>query len=333
MKNLADAIKICAKETDFSGVVSIFKDNMPVYNGAFGYRDIRNNLLNDVNTKFGIASGTKTFTALGIGKLIEQKKLSLDTRMKDIDKDFKGFIHEEATILNLLTHTSGMYDYLDEETLEDYDYQSYEIPWYELETPSDYYPLYKDKQMKFTPGERYSYSNGGYVFLGMIIERISNMLYRDFIKENILIPAGMKDSDFYAFNDLPENTANGYLDDGKTTNIYKLPIRGGGDGGMYTTAKDLVSFWNFLLSDKLLSKELTDEFLKTHVTINDNLGYGCGLYKLFKIPSFVLVGGDAGVGFYSKYVVNEKLVISILTNRSDGEEAIKEVINKELNLI
>ena len=125
----------------------------------------------------------------------------------------------------------------------------------------------------------------------MIIERVSNMLYRDFIKENILIPACMEDSNFYALNDLLENTANGYLEDEKTTNIYKLPIRGGGDGSMYTTAKDLVSFWNSLLSNKLLTKEMTDEFLKTLVTINENLGYCCGLCKLFKAPFFVLVGG------------------------------------------
>lgn len=333
MSALIYAINLCAKENNFSGIVSIYKDKEAVFNRAYGYRDVKNKLLSDVNTKFAIASGTKVFTALGIGKLIEQNKLSLNTKVKDIDKAFTGFIHEDATIQDLLTHTSGIYDYLDEETLEDYDYVSYEIPWYELETPSDYYPLFKDKKMKFMPGERYSYSNGGYVFLGIIIERISNMLYRDFIREHILIPAGMKDSDFYAFNDLPENTANGYLDDGKTTNIYKIPIRGGGDGGMYTTINDMVLFWDALLSNKILSKELTEEYLKTHVTFNERAGYGCGIYKLFKKPSFLIIGGDAGVGFLSKYVVEEKLLITILTNRSDAEEAIRDVINKELNLI
>jgi CubicO group peptidase (beta-lactamase class C family) len=330
MDRLIKAIQTKAKEHNFSGVVSVFKDNEVICNEAFGYRDVKNKLLNDTRTKFAIASGTKLFTALGIGKLIDKGVLSLNTKVADIDKEFTGFICEEADILDLLTHTSGMYDYLDEETIEDYDYLSYDIPWYKLETPSDYYPLFKNEKMKFKPKERFSYSNGGYVFLGMIIERLSNRLYREFIEENILIPANMQDSGFFAFNDLPENTANGYINDGKTTNIYKVPIRGGGDGGMYTTTYDLNSFWNALVCTKILSKALTEEFLKSRVSFDENYGYGCGVYTSSKKPSYGIVGGDAGVGFDSKYIVEDKMVINILCNKSDGEEEMRNVVYEEL---
>lgn len=326
MKELLPRLEQAAAETGFSGVISIFQGDAPVFNRAFGYRDVKNRLPNTTGTIFGIASGSKVFTALGIGVLLDQGRLSLGTTVGEIDRAYTGFVDERATILHLLTHTSGIYDYYDEETEQDYDHFSVEIPWCELETPSDYEPLFVKGQAKFRPGERYSYSNGGYVFLGMLIERLTGMLYRDFIREHVLQPAGMHKSGFYAFNDLPENTANGYLADRRTTNIYQLPLRGGGDGGMYTTTDDLRAFWEGLFSNSILSPELTETYLDTHHAFNDTAGYGCGVYKRLDDSMFSIVGGDAGVGFDSRYLVQEKLAINILSNVTNGEEAIRKVV-------
>jgi CubicO group peptidase (beta-lactamase class C family) len=180
--------------------------------------------------------------------------------------------------------------------------------------------------MKFRPGERFSYSNGGYVFLGMLIEKITGSLYRDFICEHVLQEANMQRSGFYAFNDLPENTANGYLEDRRKTNIYQLPLQGGGDGGMYTTTDDLRAFWDSLFSNRILSAELTATYLKTHYTLNTTSGYGCGIYKRLDDSMFAIVGGDAGVGFDSRHVLPEKLTINVLSNITNGEEAIRDVV-------
>ncbi len=326
MDKLIKEIEDKVNEISFSGVISISKQNEIIYNKAFGYRDIKNKLPNQTDTKFGIASGTKLFTALGIGKLIDDKVISLQTKVKDIDKSFTGFIDENAAILNLLTHTSGMYDYLDEEIIEDYENFHLDKPWYDLTTPTDYLPLFKDKQMKFAPNNRFSYSNGGYVLLGIIIERLTGKLYRDYLKETILNPIGMTDSYFYAFNDLPENTAFGYLEDRKTTNIYRIPIRGGGDGGMYTTTQDLRLFWQAFLSNKILSEELTRAFLKTHIKINEKIGYGCGLYKHLQGLFYSIVGMDAGVGFDSRYLLIEDIVVNILSNITGGEGEIRKLV-------
>ena len=321
MVSLIDRIKQDADKTDFSGVISIKKGNTDICCNAFGFRDIKNRLPNNTKTKFGTASGTKLFTALGIGKLIDQGRLSLATTMEEIEKDLGHFVDKKATILHLLTHTSGIYDYYDEEEIRDSECEEFfvEIPWSQLTTPSDYLPLFKNQKMKFQPGERYSYSNGGFVYLGIIIERITGQLYRDFITKNVLRPADMYNSGFYAFNDLPQNTANGYLKDRKTTNIYNIPIRGGGDGGMYTTADDLCSFWNKLFSHKILSKELTKEFLKTHCKRNDVDGYGCGVFKKLDESAFSILGFDAGVGFFSRYIVRDGITISVLSNVTDGK--------------
>jgi CubicO group peptidase (beta-lactamase class C family) len=326
MKELIHRIEQATSEIEFSGVVSIFKDDSTVFSKAFGYRDIKNWLPNTTSTIFGIASGTKVFTALAIGVLVDHGLISLDTTIREIDQEYMSFVDEHATIQHLLTHTSGIYDYYDEEIEQDYDYFSVEIPWCELETPSDYYPLFKGKAMKFRPGERYSYSNGGYVFLGMLIEKLTGMLYRDFVREHVLQAANMHKSGFYAFNDLPENTANGYLENRRTTNIYQLPLRGGGDGGMYTTTDDLRVFWDSLFSNRILSAELTETYLSTHYTFSNTNGYGCGIYKRLDGSMFWIEGGDAGVGFDSSYLPHEKLAINIFSNVTNGENGMRDVV-------
>ena len=326
MKELIRRLEQTASEVRFSGVISVFRDDTTVFSKAFGYRDVKNKLPNTTGTIFGIASGTKVFTALGIGVLVDQGVISLGTTVGEIDRGYTDFVDERATIQHLLTHTSGIYDYYDEEIEQDYDHFSVEIPWCELETPSDYYPLFEGKTMKFRPGERFSYSNGGYVFLGLLIEKLTGMLYRDFIHEHVLQAAYMHRSGFYAFNDLPENTANGYLEDRRTTNIYQLPLRGGGDGGMYTTTDDLRLFWEGLFSNRILSEALTETYLNTHWTFDDTDGYGCGLYKRLDGRTFWIEGSDAGVGFDSRYFPQRKVTINILSNITNGENGVRDVV-------
>jgi len=331
LDQVINTINKTAFATNFSGVVSIFKDSRAILHKAFGYRDIKNQLLNQTDTVFGTASGTKLFTALGIGALIDLGELTLDTTVGDISQEYRGFINERATIQQLLSHTSGIFDYYDEEIDRDFDNFKTEIPWCELETPKDYWPIFKDKKMKFKPGERFSYSNGGFVFLGMIIEKISGQLYRDFISETVLKPAGMTHSGFFAGNDLPRNTAIGYLEDRCRTNIFQLPIRGAGDGGMYTTSGDLNSFWQSLFSYQIISRNLLSEYLKTQWKFDERRGYGLGIYKRLDDSMFYIVGGDAGVGFDSRYLPGQRITVNILSNITNGEEEIRSTIMESMD--
>ena len=327
MKDLIEEIIDKTKEIDFFGVISIFKGNKGIFNKAYGYRDINNNIQNDVDTRFGIASGTKLFTDLGIGTLIDQNKIGFDTEIGEIFSEPISFIDKNATIKHLLIHTSGVYDYYDEELITDPDNFFVEIPWYELETPTDYLPLFTNKKMKHGPDNRVSYSNGGYILLGIIIERISNIIFRDYIKENVLDAAEMTDSGFFAFNDLPRNTAFGYKND-YTTNIYNLPIRGGSDGGLYTTSGNLRKFWKHLFSYKVISEQLLSEFIRPQMKIWQGVDYGCGIYisEANNKHTYFIAGGDAGVGFHSRYLPAEGLVINILSNKTDGASEIASVI-------
>ncbi len=95
---------------------------------------------------------------------------------------------------------------------------------------------------------------------------------------------------------------------------------------MYTTTDDLCAFWDSLFSHRILSAELTATFLKTHYTFDTGSGYGCGVQKRLDDSMFSIVGGDAGVGFDSRYIVPENVTINILSNITNGEEEMRELI-------
>ncbi|MBN1698783.1 MAG: beta-lactamase family protein [Spirochaetales bacterium] len=321
-----------AGETGFSGNISIYRRYDVILDESFGYRDMANNLRNNSETKFGIASGTKTFTAVGILKLVDKKKLTLSTNMTDLFKKDIGFIYPGATIRDLLVHASGIFDYYDEERIEDPDNFSVSVPWYKLETPGDYLRLFEGNRPKFKPGSRISYSNGGYVFLAIIIERLTGLCYREFMAREIFLPLGMSSTGFYAFNALPGNTAVGYIrnDSGCISNIYQLPLRGGGDGGLYTNSRDMAVFWMRLFNNECLSKDVLDEFKNAHVELFSSQKYGLGVYigELGGSICYSAAGCDAGIGFNSTFVPESGLTINIFSNRTDGHEGLLKFIKE-----
>ena len=331
---LNQAIEKTANETRFSGVIFVKLDGTVVFENAYGYADRSNKIPNTVDTRFGIASGTKFLTALGIGKLIDRGELSLTSRLCDcVDIDFPH-ISEDVAIYHLLTHTSGVYDYYDEELVEDIDNFQLDIPCFELKGPKDYIPLFRDGQMKFNPGEQFSYSNGGFILLGIVIEEISGVPYTDFIQDNIFELCEMSDSGFFAMDRLPERTAFGYIDDedGWRTNIFTLPIVGSSDAGAFTTVKDMDKLWRAFFDEKILSRQLTQLFLEKAVRDKDNRFYGHGIWidhEEGKDPVHFLMGWDAGVSFKSTCLAKDT-IITVISNTSAGAWAVNREIMKQL---
>lgn len=314
-------LKAFIEEENFSGVVTIRKDNNLLFNEAFGYRDRSNQINNDLNTKFGIASGTKLFTALGIMKLVEEKKLNLDTKLFDIvDMPYPSY-NPSVTIKELLTHTSGLPDYYDEDLVDDFDTFTIATPWHLLLKPTDYLSSMPNRPMKFAPGEGFHYNNGAFVYLSVVIEIITGDFHQ-WIKDKIIEPLHLNNTGFYRFDQLPTNTAMGYIETKESwkTNIYNLPIIGGGDGGIYTNTDDLFKLWDGLYSNKILPASLTEILLTPHTKTNDDGYYGLGVWldkEKGKIKS-TIVGSDAGVSFYSSHNESKGLTFNVLSNTSEG---------------
>jgi len=333
LKALTQAIDTAIEEHAFSGVVTIIHRNPAdagktvVYEKATGYADRSNKLENTLATRFGIASGTKFFTALAIGKLIEAGKLSLSTKVAEcVPWTFPRY-STDITIRHLLTHTSGIPDYYDEEKITDFDNFTVVIPWCELRTPSDYLAVFPDEEMKFAPGTRFSYSNGGYILLGVVIEEISGMPYRDFVQQEIFEAVGMARSGYFAMNKLPENTAFGYVEeDGGEwrTNIFDLPIVGASDGGAFITAHDLARLWDAFWGYEILAEDLVELYTTPYMKAESEgphqyYGYGIWINDTPGHPyEEYITGCDAGVSMKSSVIREEGLQIMVLSNTTDG---------------
>jgi len=325
-RQLVRALDASIETHAFSGVVSIRHHGQTLYERAAGYADRSNKITNSLDTRFGIASGTKFFTALAIGKLIAAQKLSFATKLQDcLALDFPQY-SPEITIRHLLTHTSGIPDYFDEEKVVDFDHFFVNRPWYELKGPRDYLTVFPDEPMKFPPGTRFSYSNGSYILLGAVIEEVTGVPYQHYVEQAIFQAIGMKRSGYFAFNQLPEQTALGYIEDagGWRTNIYNLPIIGASDGGAYTTADDLAVLWKAFWANDIVPPDLVEIYASPYVkaeTESEGTYYGHGLWIDLGPdgqPEVYMTGGDAGVSFRSSVKRASGLQVTVLSNTTNG---------------
>jgi len=320
---------------DFSGVVSIKKGEDTIYQEAFGYADLSNRRSNNQDTRFGIASGAKFFTALGIGKLIEEGKLSYEDRLRDLSNLFPDF-HPDVKIKHLLSHTSGIPDYFDEEIMDDFSELWIEQPMYLLREPKDFLPLLTPGKTMFSPGEKFHYNNGAYIVLGIIIEEVSEVKFTDFIGKNILSPANMNNSGYFSMDRLPGNTALGYYKNQQgdmVSNIYSVPVLGGPDGGIFVTAEDMSALWQKLFRGEILQQATLNTFFKAHATVQEEVYYGYGIWVRTKgdqVYKYMIMGEDPGVNFRSSYYPNADWEVTVLCNREYGADDLSLWIEENL---
>ena len=236
-----------AKADRFSGVVLVAKDGKPMVSKAYGLADSSTNAANRNDTKFNLGSINKMFTRIAIGQLVKQGKVSFDDKLIKILPDYPNkAAADKITVGQLVTMTSGIGDIFNE--------RWFAGSQWKVRHNKDYLPFFADRPLEFEPGTRNLYSNGGYVVLGLIIEKVSGKSYYDFVRENIFAPAGMKDTDSYEIDKLPPNTAIGYMKKGgaRVPNAVAMPGRGSSAGGGYSTAGDLLKFVAALKDGKLL---------------------------------------------------------------------------------
>lgn len=238
-----------AKADAFSGVVMIAKDGKSIFSNAYGLANTETKTPNIINTRFNIGSINKDFTVVAIGQLMRQGKLAWDDKLINVLPDFPNKeAAEKITIGQLVTMRSGIGDFVNDEF--------WSMDRSKLRDLTDFFKLFATKPLLFEPGTSRRYSNGGYVVLGLIIEKLSGMTYYDYVRENVFKPAGMNDTDSFYMEKLPPNTAFGYTihhqkTSGRGRNNTILSARGSSAGGGYSTASDLLKFIGALRSRKL----------------------------------------------------------------------------------
>jgi CubicO group peptidase (beta-lactamase class C family) len=333
MPGLETDLDAIAAETSFSGGVRIDRADTTELTKAYGLAHRGYEIPNQVGTQFAIASGTKGLTALAVVSLIEDRSLDLSTAARSILGNDLPLIDDDVTVEHLLSHRSGIGDYLDEEG--DLDLNDYltPVPVHELATTEQYVAALDGQPTKFPPDERFAYCNSGYVVLALIAERVSGVPFHELVQRRVCEPAGMVDTAFLRSDELPGLAALGYLaiDGGSRTNVFHLPVRGSGDGGIYTTVADISSLWMAFFAGRIVSLDWVREMVRARTDASSGSErYGLGFWLHASADKVILKGCDTGVSFRSVHEPHASMTHTVISNTADGAWPITRFLDERL---
>jgi CubicO group peptidase (beta-lactamase class C family) len=310
-----------AASTEFSGVIRVDRNGKVQAAKAYGLANRAHEIPNNVETQFAIASGTKGLTALVIVSMIEDGLLELSAPARSFLGRDLPLVADDVTIEHLLSHRSGIGDYLDEEASLDLSQYLMPVPVHELATTEQYLAALDGQPTKFVAGGRFAYSNSGYVVLALIAERAAGKSFHELVEQRVCRPSGMHSTRFLRSDELPGAAATGYVvvDGRLRTNVFHLPVQGSGDGGAYSTAADIADFWHALFAGKIVSDRWLAEMLRPRSDVPSNsMRYGLGFWLHATNETVVLEGCDAGVSFRTEHNQGADLTWTVLSNTSEG---------------
>lgn len=316
----AAAVEEVIASSGFSGVVSVDSGDERIFQIASGYAHRASARPNCLDTRFAIASGSKAFTALAVMRLVDDGLLELDAPVRIWLGEDVPHVEAGVSIRHLLTHTSGIEDYLDESDDGELDDYVLAVPVHTLTTAESFLPLLQELRQVSSPGSGFAYSNAGFVILALIVERVTGQVFQDAVDSLVFAPANLGDTAFLRLDELPAGTATGYLfATGDRANTLHLPVRGNGDGGAFTTTRDLHRFWTALFGGDIVAREVVDQMV---VPVSDvpeeNLRYGMGFWLEREGDAVVVEGCDAGVSFRSTHEPDTATTVTVVANTSEG---------------
>jgi CubicO group peptidase (beta-lactamase class C family) len=247
----------------FNGSALVYHKGKILLNQGYGYKNLETGEKNYSNTIFQIGSVTKQFTVAIILKLQEQGKLSIQDKLSKYFPEYpKG---DSITIHHLLSHTSGIYNYTNNEAFMQN----------ELTKPASrekMMALFANKPLDFPPGSQMQYSNSNFLLLGYIIEKVANRPYEEMVHEFIFRPLQMNESGF-DFAHL-KNRATGYTsminNSGSPSIIVDSTVSFAG-GAMYSTTADLLKWHLGLLNNRVIKRSSIE---KAFTAYKNDFGYG-----------------------------------------------------------
>jgi len=316
-KKLEALLTAYAKLNRFNGAVLIAKQGNIILQKGYGVKNAANKTVNDADTKFQVASITKQFTGTVILKLVELKKMSLTDKLS---KYYPGFANGDSiSIEQLLTHTSGMHNLTEEDTVIEKTNELQQIAFIKTFKPD------------FVPGSSWHYSNSGYIMLGYIIQKVSGMSYYEAVRQYIFAPLHMNNSGFdfaqVTGNDrsIGYNVLNDTIQQAAAVTDSTVPFAA---GAIYSTVKDMYQWHRGLQQYKIVSKALMDKAYQP--CSKNNYGYGWQLDSLYGKRIISHSGAISGFGSNFARVPEEDLCIILLSNKSGATGELMQLTNKLL---
>jgi D-alanyl-D-alanine carboxypeptidase len=305
-------------KSKFNGVVFVSKDDEVLMKKAYGYKNLKTKVPLSVNDRFEIGSNTKQIVAASLLKLQEEGKLSLNDKVTRYLPALTLF--KNITIRNLLNHTSGISDYVNDHKTEFMKMFSRR----QIFTLDSLIVFIKKFPLEFSVGTKWDYSNSGYILAGKILELVSGQKWHQYIKENFLTPLNMTNTGYELYLDQASDVSahllsNGVLVPFKNYNLsWALTA-----GALYSTVDDMAKWMDILDDSTLINedsrKEMQTTFLKD---------YALGIYVLPYEGDVKIAHSGNTFGFASKtrFLKNSKLKVIVWDNIDGKAGNISDVI-------
>jgi CubicO group peptidase (beta-lactamase class C family) len=330
---------------EFSGVALVQRAGAQLFRYAGGIANRGHGVPVGEGTRFAVASVTKVVTAVTLLRLVERGAVRLDQALVEIlpVEQRPVALTPRHTIHHLLSHTSGLSNYHDDDatTWDSFTSSWDRVPMYHVRHPADMLPLFRDLPAAFEPGTRFRYSDTNFILAGLAIEAVGGRPYIEAATDEVLRPAGMTDTRFDALDMDPERLAAGYQVAGGPyetwrSNIYSVTVTGMPDGGIITTADDLARLFDALLGGRLVSPEMVNRMTTPQGPLTNAVGqYGYGL-ELVVVDGAVTIlghgGSDPGVSALVSHHLRDGTTIIVLCNHDRGSWAATQQIEAALGL-
>jgi len=302
LSNYIDSLNVHHK---IMGSFAFADNNQTSFIKVVGLSDVEKKQKANMNTQYRIGSISKTFTAVLVMKVVEEKKLTLTTKLSQFYPDIPNA--DKVTIENLLQHRSGIHNLTDEE-----EYMQY---YTQTKTEKDLIDIIKKYKSDFNPGIKFEYSNSNFILLGFILEKVYKKSYAELIKDKIIKPLKLTLTEVGSKINSDKNQAKSYDYSNGKYNLspetdMSIPL---GAGNIISTPTELLKFILGLENGKLITKES----LKQMKNFSDNYGYGLVKVPFNEYSGYGHTGGIDEFRSFLYYFPDLKVAVASVTNQSD----------------
>ncbi len=314
---IQEYMQILEESGQFNGSILVAQDDDIIVSQGYGFANFEHEISNTSETKFRLASITKQFTATAALILQNQGKLELKEKISSYLPG-SPVEWEKVTVHHLLNHTSGIPEHTDS--------LNWNTTGREKHSKQKIIDLFKNKPLNFQPGERFDYSNSGYILLGALIEKVSALSYEEFLNKNIFKPLGMNNTGYDHSQKILKQRASGYeINNDEIIHSGYLDMSVPyASGALYSTVEDIFLWNQSFYSNKILPEDTLDKMITPNPLVA-NYGYGCIINQKHDCKVIGHAGGIHGFNTIYEHYLEEKLCIVILCNllqrTSSGEIA------------